>query len=88
MAQTCSGARAASSCYEQERLQVLRELEETPMNRVVPQEDETSEAEAFTCWQKALLDALEDQNNLLYDILGALNALVAAQLARAQQSGT
>ena len=88
MAQNCSGARSASSCYEQERLQVLEALEETPMNRVTPQEEDTSEVEAFTSWQKALLDALEDQNNLLYDILGALNALTAAHLTLARQSGT
>ena len=88
MAQNCSGAQSASSRYEQERLRILQELEEMPMNRVTPQEGDTSEEEAFTCWQKALLDALEDQNNLLYDIVGALNALTAAQLTLARQSGT
>ena len=87
MAQNCSGAQSASSRYEQERLRVLQGLEETPMNRVAPQVDDTSETEAFSDFQKALLDALEDQNNLLYDIVGALNALTAAQLAR-NQSGT
>ena len=88
MAQNCSGARSASSRYEQERLQVLEALEETPMNRVAPQEDDTSAEDTLTDWQKALLDALEDQNNLLYDILGALNALTAAHLTLARQSGT
>ena len=88
MAQNCSGASSASSRYELQRLQVLRELEETPMNRVAPQTGDAAEAEVFTDFQKALLDALADQNDLLYDILGALNALTAAHLTLAQQSGT
>ena len=86
----CSGARSASLSFEQERLQVLRELEDTPTN-VINVREESADEEDSTCpctWQEELLDLLDVQNRLLYDILGALNSLTAAQLALRQQSGT
>ena len=86
----CSGARAASLCYEQERLQVLQELEDTPTNVINVREELAADAagDCVCTWQEELLLLLEDQNRLLYDILGAMTSLTAAQLALNQQSHT
>ena len=87
--QNCSGARSASLSFEQERLQVLQELEDTPMNIINVREELAEEDSTCPCtWQEELLDLLDTQNRLLYDILGAMTSLTAAQLALGQQSGT
>lgn len=78
----CTGAAAAPLCWEAERLRRRRELEDMPMGRVAPQDETCSQS----CVCLGELTALtREQNQLLCDILGAVNALSAAQLIAAQR---
>ena len=87
--QNRSGACSASLSFERERLQVLEELENAPMNVInVRQELAEEEGDCPCTWQEELLDLLDTQNRLLYDILGAMTSITATQLALGQQSGT
>lgn len=83
---SCSGAGQASSCFASERLQIRQELEDAPMNQINVREALAAESDACPLWQEELLSLLEDQNRLLYDILGAMTSLTAAQLARDRQT--
>lgn len=84
-------ARSAEAplCCEVAWLRRRRELEETPMRRVQVQED----ADCAPCCGCAcacggcpeLAALVEEQNKLLYDILGAVNCLTAAHLTADQR---
>ncbi len=79
---TCTGTAAASLGYEAGRQCVRRELENMPMSRVDAQEETDSQSCVCLSELTALTRA---QNQLLCDILGAVNALTAAQLAASQR---
>lgn len=80
-----NGAAAVPLCCEAERLRRRRELEDMPMGRI----DARGETSSQSCICLGELTALtREQNRLLCDILGALNALTAAQLATAQHKHT
>lgn len=78
---TCNGTRETSLCRESAWLRRRRELEDMPMARVNVRE-ETDAQDGVSC---SLIQLMEAQNRLLCDILGAVNALTAAQLAAAQR---
>lgn len=63
------------------RLQRRRELEDMPTARVAAGDSQESSCRG---WSETLA-LLERQNELLCDILGALNAMTAAQLAQQQK---
>lgn len=75
-------AAAVPVCCEAERLRRRRELEDMPMGRI----DARGETGSKSCVCLGELTALtREQNRLLCDILGTMNALTAAQLAAAQR---
>ena len=67
------------------RLRRRQELEDTPMTRQGTAVDTTAAAQSCTTRQLGtLITLMEEQNRLLYDILGAMTSLTAAQLAASQ----
>lgn len=75
-------------CCQAARLRVRQALENTPMNRVSAPAQAAGETScACPCRAAQIAALLEEQTQLLYDILGAVNSLTAAQLAAGQPSG-
>ncbi len=67
------------------RLRRRQELEDTPMIRRGSAVDADAAARSCAaCQLGTLLTLMEEQNQLLYDILGAMTSLTAAQLAASQ----
>ena len=79
---TCTGGQDASLRGEISWLRRRRELEDMPMARINARSDEE---EAQDCAASTLARLVAEQNRLLCDILGAVNALTATQLAAAQR---
>ncbi len=76
----CSEARRASLYQEADRVRVRRELEDAPMTRISPP---SAGDRVGSCPVGGRMTALlEEQTRLLYDLLGAVTSLTAAQLAR------
>lgn len=80
---TCTGAQGP--CCRLDWLQRRRALEDMPTTHIDARDTQTSAGCGSCCRWGELEARLECQNKLLCDILGALNALAAAQLA--QQKG-
>ncbi len=67
------------------RLRRRQELEDTPMIRRGTAVDQSAAAQSCAaCQLGTLITLMEEQNQLLYDILGAMTSLTAAQLAASQ----
>lgn len=67
------------------RLLRRQELEDTPMTRRGTAVDQSAATlSCATCQLGTLITLMEEQNRLLYDILGATTSLTAAQLASGQ----
>lgn len=73
-------------CCQAARLRVRQALENTPVNRVSAPAQTAGET-SCSCRAAQIAALLEEQTQLLYDILGAVNSLTAAQLAAGQSSG-
>lgn len=76
--------RAQALACQVSRLQRRQALEDMPTARVDARDGQSAESGSCGCccrWSEAEA-LLECQNKLLCDILGALNALAAAQLAQ------
>ncbi len=72
--------------FQDARLRRRQELEDTPMVRRGTAVDANAAAlSCAACRVGELTTLLEEQNQLLYDILGALTSLTAAQLATGQR---
>lgn len=78
---TCSGTQTASLGGRSTRRQ---ELENTPMSRQGVRVEASACQSCRACCPGELAALLEEQNRLLYDILGAVTSLTAAQLAAGQ----
>lgn len=79
--------RAQGPCCRLDWLQRRRALEDMPTTHIDARDTQEASVDCGSCccrWSE-LEARLECQNKLLCDILGALNALTAAQLA--QQKG-
>lgn len=83
----CTGESAASSFCEVPWVRRRRELAEMPTTHVNARAGESSDSSGRCpcCRDEVLVQLLEAQNQLLYDILGAVNGLTAAQLAGGHQ---
>lgn len=65
-----------------------QELEDTPMSHWGTRVDASACQGCGACRSGELAALLEEQNRLLYDILGAVTSLTAAQLAAGQTRRT
>lgn len=79
---TCTRGQETSLRGEAAWLRRRRELEDMPMARVNARSDEETPDRATG----SLARLVAEQNRLLCDILGAVNALTATQLAAAQRN--
>lgn len=79
----CSGAREPALDCQAARLRRRQELEDTPMAHLGTRVDASCPG-CGLCQAGELAALLEEQNRLLYDILGAVTSLTAAQLAAGQ----
>lgn len=79
---TCAGRQESPLCCEVAWLRRRRELEDMPTAHIDARGDESCPQ---TCAIGALTRLVEEQNRLLCDILGAVNALTATQLAAAKR---
>lgn len=71
--------------FQDARLRRRRELEDTPVcRRGTALDTDAAALSSAACRVGELATLLEEQNQLLYDILGALTSLTAAQLATGQ----
>lgn len=83
---TCSGTRNAPLCCEVSWLRRRQELEDTPVTRRTVPRSESSVCSGCGCACAARVNAaLAAQQELLYDILAAVNGLAAASLTGNQQ---
>lgn len=80
-----TGEDTSPACCEVAWLRRRQGLENTPINRVNARADEDDGCQVCGC-DGEVLSLLEIQNRLLCDILGAVNALSAAQLATGKKS--
>lgn len=79
-----TGEDTSPACCEVAWLRRRQSLENTPMNRVDARAGEGDGCQLCACGGEVLA-LLDTQNRLLCDILGAVNALSAAQLATAKK---
>lgn len=81
----CSGGQSAPLSCPVGWLRRRRELEDMPMTRIRGPQESPCPCPCRSCGcgcSGELTATLELQTQLLYDILGAVNALTAAQLAQ------
>lgn len=78
----CPGRQNAVSSCQTSRTR-RQELEDTPMSRQGVRVEASCQG-CCSCRAGELAALLEEQNRLLYDILGAVTSLTAAQLATGQ----